>query len=102
MMQSDLLGSAHRAASEIFYKRDAFFSGKRGKIGGGGRFDKATHKKIAPMHFKNERGLFADSARIISERRFVGRADSAQLRAARLQNYLAPTPSADLHRPSAR
>src|SRR2546427_324531 len=30
MMQSDLLGSAHRAASQIFYKRNAFFSGKRG------------------------------------------------------------------------
>src|SRR2546430_14920471 len=62
MMQSDLLGGAHRAASEIFHKRDAFVSGKCGKIGGGWRFDKATHKKIAPMHFQNERGLFADGA----------------------------------------
>src|SRR5213078_775698 len=102
MMQSDLLGGAHRAASEIFHKRDAFFSGKRGKIGGGWRFDKATHKKIAPMHFQNERGLFADGARIICERRFVGRAYFAQFRAARLQDFADSKASADLHEFAAR
>src|SRR5207302_7417321 len=88
---------AHRAASEIFHKRDAYFFGKRGKIGGGWRFDEATLEKIAPMHFQNERGLFAESARIISERRFVGRADFAQLLAARLKNFAVPKTSADLH-----
>src|SRR5437762_12361413 len=90
MMQSDLLGGAHRAASEIFHKRDAFFSGKRGKIGGGWRFDKATHKKIAPMYFQNERGLFSDCARIISERRFVGRADFALRSAACRKHFAGP------------
>ena len=102
MMQSDLLSGAHSAASEILHKRDASFSGKRGNLRRRRRFDKAAHKEIAPMHFQNERGLFADGARIISERRFVGRADFAQFRAARLKNFADPKASTDLDQFAAR
>src|SRR5437867_11881461 len=97
MMQSDLLSGAHRAASEIFDKQDEFFSGKRGNLRRCRGFDKAAHKEVAPMHFQNDRGLVADGAGIISERRFVGRADFTYFRAARLEDFADRKASTDLY-----
>ena len=54
------------------------------------------------MHFQNERGLFADRARIICERRFVGGADFAQFRAARFEYFADPKSATDLDEFAAR
>src|SRR2546430_3726446 len=48
------------------------------------------------MNFQNERGLFADRARIICECCFIGGADFAQFRATRLKDFADPKSSADL------
>src|SRR5438270_5220010 len=54
------------------------------------------------MNFQNERGLFADRARIICKRRFVGGADFAQFRATRLKDFADPKTAADLDQFAAR
>ena len=54
------------------------------------------------MNFQNERGLLADGAHVIGERRFVGGADLAQFRAARFQNLADAKASADLDQFAAR
>ena len=54
------------------------------------------------MNFQNERGLLADGAHVIGERRFVGRADLAQFCAARFQNLADAKASPDLDQFAAR
>ncbi len=54
------------------------------------------------MHFQDQRGLFADRARVVIDRRLVGGADLAQLRAARFQNFANSKSAADLDQLAAR
>ena len=49
------------------------------------------------MHFQNERGLFADCARVISECCFVRCADFAQFRTTRFQDFPDPKTAANLN-----
>ncbi len=49
------------------------------------------------MNFENERRLFANRARVIGQRRFVGGADFAEFRAARFQDFANSKAAADLN-----
>src|SRR5437868_4680188 len=54
------------------------------------------------MNFQDQRGLFANRARIICKRCFVGGADFAQFRATRLKDFADPKTAADLDQFAAR
>src|SRR4029450_2719558 len=91
-----------RATSQVFDKRNAFFPREPGESCRGRRFHKTVHEKIAAMNFKNESRALPNCLRVITERRFICRADLSHLRCGCFDYFADAKSAADLDNLTAR
>src|SRR5207245_4432953 len=99
---SKLLGRDNRSASQILDERDALFSREGNEFRRKRGFHKTAHEEIAAMNFENESCVGPNCFRVIVERGLICRADLAQSRPGRLDNFADAKAAADLDQFAAR
>ena len=97
-----MLGGDNRSASQILDERDALFSREGNEFRRKRGFHKTAHEEIAAMNFENESCVGPNCFRVIVERGLICRADLAQSRPGRLDNFADAKAAADLDQFAAR
>src|SRR5436309_12544767 len=93
---SKLLGRDNRSASQILDERDALFSREGNEFRRKRGFHKTAHEEIAAMNFENESCVGPNCFRVIVERGLICRADLAQSRPGRLDDFAYAKAGADV------